>query len=80
MKLTKNVLSACIGAVLALSTASGSAAPVKGADVSWMSEIEANGISFYNRSGVKKDILAIMKEQGMMLYDLLLISLAFTFR
>ncbi len=65
MKLTKNVLSACIGAVLALSTVSGLAAPVKGADVSWMSEIEANGISFYNRSGVKKDILAIMKEQGM---------------
>lgn len=38
---------------------------VKGADVSWTSEIEANGIAYYNRSGVKKDIFAIMKEQGM---------------
>lgn len=65
MKLTKNLLSVCIGTALVLSAASGFAAPVKGADVSWMSEIEANGISFYNRSGVKKDILAIMKEQGM---------------
>lgn len=41
------------------------AAPVKGADISWTSEIEANGYAYYNRSGVKKDILAIMKEQGM---------------
>jgi arabinogalactan endo-1,4-beta-galactosidase len=41
------------------------AAAVKGADISWTSEIEANGYSYYNRSGVKKDILAIMKEQGM---------------
>ena len=38
---------------------------VKGADVSWTSEIEANGYKYYNRSGVQKDIFAIMKEQGM---------------
>ncbi|HTF98418.1 MAG TPA: glycosyl hydrolase 53 family protein [Cellvibrio sp.] len=59
------IISAFIGAALLCSTQTSVAAPVKGADVSWTSEIEANGISYYNRSGVKKDILAIMKEQGM---------------
>jgi arabinogalactan endo-1,4-beta-galactosidase len=54
-----------MAAAFILSSYASVAAPIKGADVSWMSEIEANGISFYNRSGVKKDILAIMKEQGM---------------
>lgn len=61
----KTFLSLCIGAALSTSAACGWGAPVKGADVSWTSEIEANGISYYNRNGVKKDILAIMKEQGM---------------
>nr|WP_324260032.1 glycosyl hydrolase 53 family protein [Cellvibrio fontiphilus] len=61
----KTFLSLCIGAVLSTSAACGWGAPVKGADVSWTSEIEANGISYYNRNGVKKDIFAIMKEQGM---------------
>ena len=42
-----------------------SAAVVKGADISWTSEIEGYGHSYYNRNGVKKDILSIMKEQGM---------------
>ncbi|ACE85511.1 glycoside hydrolase family 53 protein [Cellvibrio japonicus] len=41
------------------------AAPVKGADVSWTSQIEDNGYKYYNRSGVQKDVFAIMKEQGM---------------
>lgn len=52
-------------AVFLLQSAFSTAAPVKGADVSWTSEIEANGHSYFNRSGVKKDIFAIMKEQGM---------------
>ncbi|RYY04809.1 MAG: arabinogalactan endo-1,4-beta-galactosidase [Gammaproteobacteria bacterium] len=50
---------------LLLSSSLSSAAVVKGADVSWTSEIEANGYKYYNRSGVQKDIFAIMKEQGM---------------
>ena len=50
---------------LLLSASLSSAAVVKGADVSWTSEIEANGYKYYNRSGVQKDIFAIMKEQGM---------------
>lgn len=61
----KTILVLCISGLMATAAASSLAAPVKGADVSWTSEIEANGISYYNRSGVKKDILAIMKEQGM---------------
>lgn len=52
-------------AALLLPATFSEAAVVKGADISWTSEIEANGYSYYNRSGVKKDILAIMKEQGM---------------
>lgn len=61
----KAFLSPCIGLFLLVTSAYGGAAPIKGADVSWTSEIEANGISYYNRSGVKKDILAIMAEQKM---------------
>lgn len=56
---------AAVAGAMALLPSMTQAAPVKGADVSWMSEIENNGIAFYNRSGTKKDILAIMKEQGM---------------
>lgn len=65
MKPIKHLFSACIGSLLFAAASSSSAAPVKGADISWTSEIEANGYSYYNRSGVKKDILVIMKEQGM---------------
>lgn len=56
-------LCACLGLLSAVPASQ--AAPLKGADISWTSEIEANGYAYYNRSGVKKDILAIMKEQGM---------------
>lgn len=64
MKLSKIALQLiAMGGLLFAS--SGSYAQVKGADVSWTSEIEANGYAYYNRSGVKKDIFAIMKEQGM---------------
>jgi len=54
-----------MAAVGLLISAQQSSALVKGADVSWTSEIEANGISYYNRSGVKEDIFTIMKEEGM---------------
>jgi len=54
-----------LAAAFLLQSAISSAAPVKGADVSWTSEIEAYGHKYTNRSGVKKDIFAIMKEQGM---------------
>ena len=65
MKLSKIAVCLMATAGILLSSAFSQAAVVKGADVSWTSEMEANGISYYNRSGVKKDIFAIMKEQGM---------------
>lgn len=37
----------------------------KGADVSWVSEMEAAGIKFYNKAGIQKDLLEVLKEQGM---------------
>ena len=61
----RSIAARLAAAAFLLPAAFSDAAVVKGADVSWTSEIEANGYSYYNRSGVKKDILAIMKEQGM---------------
>lgn len=36
----------------------------KGADVSWISEMEANGIKFYNNAGTQQDLLQILKDKG----------------
>ena len=57
MKLSRSAarLMAAVGLLLSSSLSFG--AVVKGADISWTSEIEANGISYYNRSGVKKIFL-----------------------
>ena len=38
---------------------------VRGADVSWCTEMEADGRRFYNAGGVETDIFALMKEIGM---------------
>lgn len=38
---------------------------VSGADVSWCTEMEAEGKKFYNMCGEEKDLFAIMKEIGM---------------
>ncbi|RYY76708.1 MAG: arabinogalactan endo-1,4-beta-galactosidase [Gammaproteobacteria bacterium] len=64
MKLIK-IMSHCVALPLLFLSAFSSAVVVKGADISWTSEIDGYGHSYYNRSGVKKDILSIMKEQGM---------------
>ncbi len=37
----------------------------KGADISWITEFESNGIKFYNTQGVETECTAIMKELGM---------------
>lgn len=37
---------------------------IKGADISWVTEMEKAGISFYNAQGVKKDCFILMKELG----------------
>lgn len=36
----------------------------KGADVSWMSEMETQNIKFYSRSGAQEDIFRVLKEEG----------------
>ncbi|MCX8020947.1 MAG: arabinogalactan endo-1,4-beta-galactosidase [Chitinophagaceae bacterium] len=36
----------------------------KGADVSWITEMEASGISFYNPNGVREDCFMILKNLG----------------
>lgn len=38
---------------------------VKGADVSWLTQMEASGIKFYNSSGVQKDCIQLLKDLGM---------------
>jgi len=37
----------------------------KGADISWVTEMESNGIKFYNKSGVAEDCFQLMKDIGM---------------
>lgn len=36
----------------------------KGADISWLPQMEANGYKFYNKNGVQKDCLQILKDYG----------------
>jgi arabinogalactan endo-1,4-beta-galactosidase len=36
----------------------------KGADVSWLPQMEANGYKFYNSKGVQQDVLTILKGYG----------------
>jgi arabinogalactan endo-1,4-beta-galactosidase len=38
---------------------------VKGADISWITEQEAQGIKFYTSAGLQKDIFQVLKDQGM---------------
>lgn len=36
----------------------------KGADVSWMTQMETSGLKFYNNSGTAQDLLQILKDKG----------------
>jgi arabinogalactan endo-1,4-beta-galactosidase len=40
------------------------AAFIKGADVSWITQMEAGGITFYDSAGTQKDCLQILKDKG----------------
>lgn len=40
-------------------------AMVKGADISWMTQMEAAGYRFYNNAGTKQDLLPILKDHGL---------------
>ena len=42
-----------------------SAAYAKGADVSWLDQMEASGYNFYNNSGTQQDLFTILKGKGM---------------
>jgi len=37
----------------------------KGADVSWLTEMEASTVKFYNNGGTQQDLLQILKDKGM---------------
>jgi arabinogalactan endo-1,4-beta-galactosidase len=37
----------------------------KGADVSWVTQMEASGVKFYNSSGVQQELMLILKNLGM---------------
>ena len=37
----------------------------KGADISWLPQMEATGYEFYNEKGEKEDVLKILKSKGM---------------
>ncbi len=37
----------------------------KGADISWLTEMEASGKKFYNSSGTEQDLLTVLKSVGM---------------
>jgi arabinogalactan endo-1,4-beta-galactosidase len=37
----------------------------KGADISWLTEMEANNYKFYNRNGKQEDCYQVMKDEGM---------------
>ncbi len=37
----------------------------KGADVSWISQMESEGIKFYNKSGAQQDLFSILKDGGL---------------
>ena len=37
---------------------------VKGADISWVTEMESNGYKFYNAAGQERELTALMKEIG----------------
>jgi len=36
----------------------------KGADVGWLSQIEYDGLKFYNSNGTQQDCLQILEEKG----------------
>jgi len=38
---------------------------VKGADISWLTEMEASGRKFYNNAGVEKECMQLLKDLGM---------------
>lgn len=68
----KSIRSRARGAVLSLMSlpllcfsGAASAQFAKGADVSWITQMEASGYRWYNDNGTQQDILQILKDHGM---------------
>lgn len=38
---------------------------VKGADISWVTQMESSGVKFYDKTGAQQDVFALMKSLGM---------------
>ena len=38
---------------------------IKGADISWVTQMESSGIKFYDKNGAQQDLFALMKSLGM---------------
>ena len=55
----------CLGLLLATTTYGQSTDFARGADVSWCTEMEADGRKFYNAQGEETDIFSLMKQIGM---------------
>lgn len=49
---------------LTTTTTSLNASFAKGADISWLTQMEAAGNKFYNSSGTQQDLLQILKDKG----------------
>ncbi|WP_223253638.1 glycosyl hydrolase 53 family protein [Flavobacterium sp. LM5] len=53
------------GTTIALAQKKNTSAFAKGADVSWLPQMEATGYRFYDTDGKEKDCLQLLKERGM---------------
>lgn len=53
-----------LGSALPALSAQAASTFIKGADVSWLPQMEANGYTFFNASGVQQDLLTILRGYG----------------
>ena len=65
-----SVLTLCVGTCLWMSCSSTKQTSeeevfYKGADISWVTEMESKGHKFYNAKGEERECTALMKEYGM---------------
>lgn len=61
----KNIIITIVFLTLLYIPKSNAQAFAKGADVTWLPQMEATGYQFYDTDGTKKDVLQLLKERGM---------------
>lgn len=61
----KRIFTATLLMILVTTIQAQSTTFARGADISWCTEMEADGYKFYNAGGTETDIFALMKEIGM---------------